>query len=215
MRNILLSIMILLFACSAASAEDAGAGGEKLSSFGFSFGCFLPEDKNYDDIYDDDRETSYSLYYDKEFAKNRALGLKLTYYEDTGRGVSQSGTQSPVSIDLRLVKADISAIYRMKVSAGQLIVPQIKAGLTGTYFNEKIKGGKRTENVYLGYHASFSLMFLLDRLDRDNAVRLKEGYYIKDTYFVLGVDYTRSDDIKDNKIDLSGLEYHAGVIFRY
>jgi hypothetical protein len=170
---------------------------------------------NYDDIYGDDREPAFTLYYDKELMKNFAVGTSIMYYEDEGRGVSATYAQSVTAADFKLAKGELSAVYWMKFNDDQLFVPQFKAGISGTYFNEKIKGGKRTENVYLGYHAGAYIMLLLDRLEPDYAKSMKRSFEIEDSYFFIGADYSNSDDIDEHKLNLSGVEYSVGLMFRY
>jgi hypothetical protein len=204
--------MILVCSVSVAYSRD---GGKKTRSFGFSFGCFTPQDINYKDVYGDERDTTFSLFYDKETSGNFSMGTSLMYYEDEGYGVSSAFEQSRVKTEFILLKAELSGVYRAIGYDDQLIVPQFKAGLNCTYFNEKAKGGSSTENAYFGYHAGFALLLLLDRLDTDNAGDLQRGYGIDDTYFFVGMDYSDTDAFKDNKLGLGGVEYNVGLIFRY
>ena len=75
------------------------------------------------------------------------MGTSLMYYEDEGYGVSSAFEQSRVKTEFILLKAELSGVYRAIGYDDQLIVPQFKAGLNCTYFNEKAEGGSATENA--------------------------------------------------------------------
>ena len=192
MKRILLSVMILICSVSIAYSQESAAytqeSREKAESFGFSFGCFTPQDADFDYMYEDDRDTTFSLFYDKEVVGNFSIGTSLMYYENEGLGVSSALIKSSIKTEFALAKAEVSGIYRGIKHDDQLIVTQLKFGLSGTYFNEKVEGGGRTENFYLGYHAGIAFLMLLDRLDPDHAKKLKRSYGIKDTYFFVGMD---------------------------
>jgi hypothetical protein len=207
-----IAVIILAASFDPAYCEDEGAPSR---SFGISFGCFAPNDKNYEDIYGDEREPVFSIFYDRGISDSFALGTSLMFYADDGVGVSPSLIQSTAETDMALLKAELSVIYRMIGHDDQLFVPQLKAGISGTYFNEKIEDGKRTENTYFGYHAGLAFLLLLDRLDPGYALKLKRDYSIKNTYLFIGADYSNTDDLDDNKLDLGGIEYSVGLTFRY
>ncbi len=212
MKRILLLIILLIFSSAYAYSFE---GETNLTSFGISAGSFMPQEINYGDIYEDKRDTTFALSYDKEIAGNLALGGSLMYFGVNGTGVNSALDESAADTKLIIAKGELSAIYRFIQYDEQLFVPQFKAGLSCTYFNEKITDGGRTENAYLGYHGGFALLMLLDRLDPENAKDLEMDFGVKDTYLFVGVDYSNTDDFKENKLNLSGVEYNAGLMFRY
>lgn len=212
MKRLLIALIIIIISYSAAFAEELDSGFE---TFGFAVGCFTPQEKDFDKVYDDRRDTALSLFYDKEITDQLALGALLTHYSDEGRAVTRSGDKSKVSTKFTLVRAEASGIYRMILHNDQFIVPQVKAGISCTYFNEKIEDGDRTENVYFGYNAGFALLMLLDALDPDNAYDLNFKYGIEDTYFFIGMNYNNTDAFKKRDLDLGGIEYNLGLAFRY
>ena len=211
MKKIILTILITLFAFSAAYAGDD----DSFKSISILPGCFVPGDVNYNDVYGKEREFAFTLAFEKEISQTFAIGTSLMYFDDTGKGVSPSFLKSSVKTELTLLKGELSAIYKMKSHDDQIIVPQVKAGLSVTYLNEHLKDHGRTEDAYFGYHAGFALLLLMDRLDPDNARNMRMSYGIEDTYFYVGMDYSDTDIIDANKLSLGGIEYNAGLMFRY
>ncbi len=212
MKRILLPFIILLSLSTFAFAQGEE---DTLSSFGFAVGCFTPREKDFKHVYDDKRDTTFTLFYDKGVSKSFAIGTSLMYYSDSGFAVSEEREESRIKADFMMARAEISAVYRMITSEGQLFVPQLKLGINSTYFKEKVEDAKSVENKYFGYHAGFALLFLLDAIDQKGAKKLNAGYGVDDTYFFIGVDYADTNAFKKEKIDLGGLEYNLGIMFRY
>ena len=98
---------------------------------------------------------------------------------------------------------------------GNIFTPYIGVGVNTWWYGEDKSRGKDKNGWKYGYNGVLGLRLLLDHFDLKNAEAFERLYGVRHTYLTLEAVYNRIDNLKDNRLDLSGLFYRAGVLFLF
>lgn len=209
MRYLITALVVLLSVTQTGYASEENVPNS--GSFEFKLSHFKPELSEWDTYYEKE-PNAITLGWSYKILRPLEVGASIGYMTVDGKG--QLVTQNALGgkVDMTLVPVDISLVYRFVFSEEQLLVPYVGGGLTRIYYRQRTSDGKKAEGSHNGNHIKAGLQLLLDRLDKNGALKLQERFGIENSYLYLEGQKTKADE---SQIDLGGEFVSLGVLFEY
>jgi len=174
----------------------------------------------YTDLYGKSGTYLTILHYDYALLKKfgeLALGIETGFSMDRGRSlINDNGifVKSGETLTMIMIPLNINLNYYLRLADWQPVVPFLKAGGSGFYFNEHKEKDGTTEGFKRGYYYAVGLEFLLDPLDPVSATNLKIDYGIENTYIIAGYRVFKVKTPQPG-FDFSNSSWFAGINFNF
>lgn len=117
-----------------------------------------------------------------------------------------------------LIPVDIDARYRFNYRDNQVLVPFLGGGFDFYYLRDEEvipKKDRDDDKWKYGAHTAFGVQILLDYFGSGQAREMKRNWGIINTYLNLEAKYSVVNNFGNDKLDLGGNIYTAGLRFEY
>lgn len=201
-------ITAFLLVPSLAIAESSGG------YFSINGGYAMPGIEGWDKHYNEDGVWTVGLEKGIKLTERLEIGIGASYSRVEGTSITPTGRMSADKTIYEQIPVNLSLSYRLLFYDNQFIVPFIGGGYTHFIYREKIND-QQTSGDLSGYHGRGGFHILLDYLDPVAARHMASDWDVSNTYLTLEALYSKVDDFGNEKIDLGGLGYFAGLRFEY
>jgi hypothetical protein len=178
-------------------------------------GFFMPEDPDFRRIYGRWSNDMYFLEFGwYPFKKGLVIDGTVGAYTQRGHPIGTiTGAKSSEITRMTIVPLEVGLGYRFKFRENQLLVPELGANFSYTYFAENPNPGKMVEGWKSGYTGWGGLMILLDRFEPHTAWLLFDSVGIDDSYLEIAGRYTQVGT--GSGLNLSGATFTLGLVFDF
>jgi hypothetical protein len=166
---------------------------------GVKVGYFVPSEKLQKDVYDS--IVPVSLFYEKKLGDTFSSDITAGFAHAKGYAVTASSSQTAVETTMDLVPLSVSLNANREIS--DLVTVYAGLGLDYWYFKEKSYYGDTDKNLS-GWHGKAGVKLFTG----DDDFYGKFGV-------ILEVSYTAMDRFGRNDVDLGGVTYTAGGMYRF
>jgi len=183
-------------------------------------GYYLPNNPDFKEFYSDDGKAAGFLEFSKTWLGQieATMGIGGTGFSshllmnDPNAPGGKSRTTDKAT--LALVPGYLQCSCLFHYAREQKLIPYLGGGLDGWGYLED-KAGHSTKGVKYGYHGLAGVRLLLDWLDPHAAKSSLQEYGVENTYLVLEARWVKIDSFGENKLDLSGPLYKAGLLWEF
>ena len=212
-KNISALLASIFFLVSVAWAES-----EKFGSIEFSGGLYQPQNEILKKFVRPGGAPGGLLKVGWEIHDLFSLRGSAGYFEEKNQGQFLTGDPSQIeTYKVRIIPADLSAIFRFLFINDQLLVPYLGGGGDYYYFmQERSDGGDKLNGGKRGYHAMGGIKILLDYFDKVHAAKLDDEYGINNTYINVEAKYAVVNNWGDKTgFVFTGLTFSGGLLFEF
>jgi hypothetical protein len=206
----------LLLCCLLLNAGLAGATEETTApprwSFEFKGGRFRPSLADWEKYYGSGSMTQLDMALGYMPIRALQLGGEVGYSHDTGQGTLPSTGTLGGEVRYTQLPLHLYLTLRGVFSERQWLIPYVGGGWTYLYYKQEVVNQEESRGHADGWNARAGLQLLLNALDRDAAISIKQDYGIDYSYFTLEVQKYNAEV---DGIDLGGESYLFGLRVEY
>lgn len=142
------------------------------------------------------------------------VGVALEYAHDRGKGQQSVNGKLAGVVTYELMPVSLLVQSRLQWFPNQWLVPTVAAGVDRVFYQIAIHHQAATRGDITGYHTSFGIKLLLDKIDAHTFGFLKDDYGVDHAYFFLQAIQRHAEEAS-TRSELGGRSYVAGFAFDF